>query len=668
MKHNQSSFTCPKERKVVSSDSECDKLLAQAPRYTFEQSMYSISDDDIVDNKEMSSQATSKQLMPLFNQSNLKHSFSYITRPEDRNTVSSQEKMACIKDQSTIINLRAPKSSHKNNKALPRYTNRTHFRNDIGHTNESESAQDRQSSQILANSIGDQTSPCHGEISNSSNHHTYELSDVIMKSHGDTKINHSKLDNTSCISNNQSGQYQEEKLCGNTILTSSLQSNPQKNKNHTSLSEDDNFYLKPFSSPSDENIANNSLQREDKGFQISFSEDSDECITAHSFQNSVGLQVSLDDSDSSIKRSQHQKKRRNKDIKQISPSTNSTIRKELYPSEKERDSIRVDVSYSNIGNELYSDKGLDTIEKTQDLLLHLSLDTESLIQKEPIKDSPPSCCNTSFQYKHNKTKNIFGNYLSLSESDSNDELLAAQDNCLTRSSEVTPKSDVRHHPINCRDSKRVTTMHLHENTLDSSKYCCKETLGGNENDEKNYDSNRKLPKAKQLESQVTYTKPSSQSSSYMNNDIDWNNTDSKNTNTPRDHRISITQNTQKMMVADELAEVILKDNFVYQSPYPDHLTTINTTKSSNLDITYNSNVPSYPTKIVPESESKRSSSKVRGQMNLTDNQSLPQSPVISKPTLLLKICPLLECVQRSNDGDLSFLSSLSLSTPDKRYD
>ena len=132
--------------------------------------------------------------------------------------------------------------------------------------------------------------------------------------------------------------------------------------------------------------------------------------------------------------------------------------------------------------------------------------------------------------------------------------------------------------------------------------------------------------------------------------------------------MNIDQNIRDSTDDEHFGESILEDNFVYAPPYPDHLTTINTTQSGNPNVTYNSNLQNDSAKNVTESKVEQTSSKkFRGRMNLNGNENLPQSPIISKPTILFKTTPSLICFQTCHDDHLTFLSSLSLSKPERRY-
>ena len=411
-----------------------------------------------------------------------------------------------------------------------------------------------------------------------------------------------------------------------------------------------------------DSVEQSCLARMHKGTQISFSEDSDEGIKEFRFQNSICLQVSLEDSDSYSSVLDYHDHTGSKESSLDFVTKKAVMAKEeLYILRKGEKGIPVDVSESSTKNHQSRSESLENIELTNDLKLHLSVDTDAEVENDIIEGD--STISSNSKSKDIKTKNIFGNYLSISESDSDNEVVAPRE--YTRSLEVGPKTFGLENRSSYIKSQNATTLELTEVTRDPSRYYSEENVDEIGNDGNSYDNAIKPSKTKQLNSYIkTNTLPSE--SSYRKYSIGGINIKSTHSDAAIDLRLSIDQNIRDSRGDDKFVESILEDNFVYAPPYPDHLTTINTTQSGNPNITYNSNVQNDSAKNVTENKIEPSSSKLRGRMNLKDNENLPQSPIIRKPTILFKTTPSLICFQTCHDDHLTFLSSLSLSKPDRR--
>ena len=393
----------------------------------------------------------------------------------------------------------------------------------------------------------------------------------------------------------------------------------------------------------------------DNECQVSFSgSDSNDSISHPRIV--VGLQVSIDD-DNDIGATICNPKLTN-DIANDNCVTNDELAQGemegalvTMPSLTICDNSRKIESLSSINTEI--DK------LTEDLVLHLSIESKASnkditqtnqVEKEKCKDgntnfsnySPPnSCCN--------KPKNIFGNYWSLSDSNTDDSTQESQEGRISPVFSLA-KDDALYAHKNQQD--------FSNSIFDQTKHTDRDESSRTISVTKGIVRKKNIPKLSQQTSRLPLF--SSEVIDAKNNDqilIDTapfcKNPESK------DHIINSFSN-------QSIYEAPTDDYYPFAPPYADHLHNINTQTTSKIDTVNESNESNDMIKFIKPGNKITRRNKTHGLMNLKGVKT-SQSPVSPKSSLIKKIEPNLRNFHSTYNKRMTFLSSLSLSEANERY-
>ena len=370
----------------------------------------------------------------------------------------------------------------------------------------------------------------------------------------------------------------------------------------------------------------------------------------------VGLQVSMDD---------------DKDISAniCNPkSTNDIENDDCVINDKsaqgEMEGALIDMPSLNLSHNSRKMESLSSInteidELTEDLVLHLSIESKALnrdiaptnqVEKEKCKDentnfskySPPnSYCK--------KPKNIFGNYWSLSDSNTEDSTQESQEGRISPVFSLA-KDDPLYTLKNQQDfSNSIFDQTKHTDSNEPSR-----TISVT----KDIVTKKNIPKL---------TQQTSHPPAFSFDEID-----AKHYNqilidkTPFCKNREIKESVDNRFSNQTIYEAPTDDYYPFAPPYADHLHNINTQTTSEIDTINESNETNDMIKFIKPGNKNTQRNKIHGLMNLKGVKTL-QSPVAPKSTLVEKIGPNLSIFHSTHNKKMTFLSSLSLSEANERY-
>ena len=425
---------------------------------------------------------------------------------------------------------------------------------------------------------------------------------------------------------------------------------------------------------------------------VSTSEDSANLVTPT--RTSIGLQVSLDSNEEGegddlhvniTSEHRHSVEREGcsvvmKDC-QVQTESISSISDEADAGQTTSDHEHTPSDATNISYSLPGANGdiISPVSRlTQDLMLRLSMTetqqttTDSSLKEDSTslwnKSPTPKSSNKTLNKKH--AKNIFGNYIHLSDSDDSSKNASNGffHNELTEQNDL----DLRVH----QGIRGISVVHVSDSSDDfverPSKNATDQKSMANNNEKTNKDTSNKKSNAKyrikisQLGSSIEQKKSGSE-----------NDPENQGCGRQKENRLHNVNESGDQAVKtnlpgnDPLSPCPVDDgSYIYAPPYPDHLTTINTTVGEKIDAIYGGK--NDPQKYIqsPHTGSKPFQHR-RGLQILRENQNTSPvtpspSPASIKPSIFLLECANLEQYQKTIDGCGTFLASLSLIASDER--
>ena len=616
-----------KDNEFLSSESVCNFYPVKEPFCVDVASKYDI-DSCNIDNTN-TSYGTSKKFIPASDCMDSNMEYANSISPEHHNSFTNQEYVNQDKNINDGSSLAISQSSHTIGKEKVQCSKETDFleKNLIQQKNHDRLKSSLQY-QTETGTVREESSSQHENNTKSDDCKASKPCNRVLMPHVNTEMNISQYDTTRsdvpCDSNEvvqAASNKRSVDILSNRDTEVNIDHFDQCSINsqkktfycHTPLKENPfGYYLSKCSSPSSPPPKfENSLTKElctvhDKQNQATLSEDSDCSIEISPLRNSIGLQVSLDDSNCYVNTSPCNKSTFSQNRTQIpviaTDGETQTINTYI---DKENKKIKVGLN-SNLEIQREYEDAQELVGSTQDLKLHLSLGTEVFGREEQAYNISTNSSKPSRNSKHTKPKNIFGNYLDFSGSDSddNDRLL----------NEIST-----HNKLKSLTNDRMTISNRR------SRSTCDEDQSNKEN----------------------------------MSSIDNNN--------PLCHGSNPVDSSDESENKQNFGHTLSEDDFIYAPPYPDHLTIINTiledkTNVSSKSILYNDLAEKHKYHEKENSSNK----KCHGRINLTNSKSQIQPLVVSKPTLILKTAPILSGFLKCHDSRLTFLASLSLSEASER--
>ena len=370
----------------------------------------------------------------------------------------------------------------------------------------------------------------------------------------------------------------------------------------------------------------------------------------------VGLQVSIDDDndiDANISNPKSTNDTANDDCATNDKSGHGEMEGALItmPSLNLSDNSRKIDSLSSINNEL--DK------LTEDLILHLSIESKASnrdiiqtnqVEKEKCKDDSTNFSNYSPPNSYcNKPKNIFGNYWSLSDSNTDDSTQESQEGRISPVFSLA-KGDALY---------ALKDQHDFSNSIfDQTKHTVRDEPSRAISVTKDMVTKKHIPKI---------TQQTSNPPPFSFDEIDALNSNQILMDTaPFCKKQEIKDQINNSFSNQSIYVAPPDEYYPFAPPYADHLHNINTQTTSKIDTINESNETNDRIKFIRPGNKITPRNRIHGLMNLKSVKT-SQSPVAPKSTLVTKIGPNLSNFHSTHNKRMTFLSSLSLSEANERY-